>query len=169
MRILLGSDLFQYVNFAKKLLEYFVKTFQLLYGKQFISYNIHGLLHLTDDYIKYGPLDSCSAFPFENYMKHLKSMLRKHEKPLQQVIKRYEEQCEIGNWKYKNEQEINFNSKKPNCYVITHHGDIVRIVEILNSNIIGHKFNVKEDLYEIPIKSSKLDIYIVKNLSNDLV
>lgn len=127
------------------------------------------MLHLTDDYIKYGPLDSCSTFPFENYMKHLKSMLRKHEKPLQQVIKRYEEQCEIGNWKYKNEQEINFNSKKPNCYVITHHGDIVRIVEMLNSNIIGHKFNVKEDLYEIPIKSSKLDIYIVKNLSNDLV
>jgi len=40
---------------------------------------------------------------------------------------------------------------------------------MLNSSIIGHKFNVKEDLYDIPIKSSKLDIYIVKNLSNDLV
>jgi len=169
MRILLSSDLSQYLNFAKQLLEYFVKTFQVLYGKQFVSHNIHGLLHLTDDYILNGPLDGCSAFPFENYMKSLKSMLRKHEKPLQQVIKRYEEQCEIGNWKYKNEQKINFNSNKPNCYVITHRGEIVRIVEMLNSSIIGHKFNVKEDLYDIPIKSSKLDIYIVKNLSNDLV
>lgn len=168
MRILLGSDLSQYLNFAKQLLEYFVKTFQVLYGKQFVSHNIHGLLHLTDDYIKNGPLDSCSAFPFENYVKSLKSMLRKHEKPLQQVIKRYEEQCEIGNWKNKNEQNINFNSNKPNCYVITHRGEIVRMVEMLNSSIIGHKFNVK-DLYDIPIKSSKLDIYIVKNLSNDLV
>lgn len=101
-------------------------------------------------------------------MKSLKSMLRNHEKPLQ-VIKRYEEQCEIWNLKYRNEQNINFNSKKPNCYFLTHRGDIIRIVEILNSSIIGHKFNIKEDLYEIPIKSSKLNIYIVKNLSNDLV
>jgi len=169
IRILLGSDLSQYLNFAKQLLEYFVKTFQFIYVKQFISHNIHGLQHLTDDYIQYGPLDCCSAFPFENYMKSLKSMLRKREKPLQQVIKRYEEQCRIGNWKSENEQKINFNSNIPNCYVITHCGEIVRIVEMLNSSIIVHKFNVKEDLYDIPIKSSNLDIYIVKNLSNDLV
>lgn len=31
------------------------------------------------------------VFFFENYMKTLKQMLRKHEKPLEQVIKRYQE------------------------------------------------------------------------------
>lgn len=67
---------------------------------------MHSLLHLADDYDQFGQLDNCSAFPFENYMKTLKGMIRKHEKPLQQVIRRYEEQCEIqitklnewGNW-----------------------------------------------------------------------
>jgi hypothetical protein len=37
-----------------------------------------GILHLVDDYEQLGPLDNCSAFCFENYMRNLKSMVRKH-------------------------------------------------------------------------------------------
>lgn len=54
-----------------------------------MSHNIHGLLHLVEDYNKYGPLDNCSTFHFENYMKVIKSMLRKPDKPLKKVIMRY--------------------------------------------------------------------------------
>jgi hypothetical protein len=53
--------------------------------------NIHGLLHLVDDYDRFGSLDNCSTFSFENYMKVLKSMIRKPDKPLEQVIIRYNE------------------------------------------------------------------------------
>lgn len=53
--------------------------------------NIHGLLYLVDDYDRFGPLDNCSTFSFENYMKVLKSMIRKPHKPLEQVIIRYNE------------------------------------------------------------------------------
>jgi len=56
-----------------------------------MSHNIHGLLHIVDDYRKYGSLDKCSCFPFENYLKSFKKMVRKFEKPLEQVVKRYEE------------------------------------------------------------------------------
>lgn len=56
-----------------------------------VSHNIHGLKHIFSDYLWYGQLDSCSCFVFENYMRTLKQMLRKHEKPLEQVIKRYKE------------------------------------------------------------------------------
>lgn len=79
------------IDFSEKVLTFFVEKFGQLYGVQFISHNIHGLLHVVDDFRKYGPLDKCSCFPFENYLKNLKKMVRKAEKPLQQVINRYHE------------------------------------------------------------------------------
>ncbi|CAI6374129.1 unnamed protein product [Macrosiphum euphorbiae] len=68
-------------------------SFQNIYGAQFVSHKVHGLLHLCDDYEHYGPLHNCSTFMFENYMKELKSFVRKHDKPLQQVINRDNEKC----------------------------------------------------------------------------
>lgn len=64
-----------------------------------LSHNFHSLIHLSNHYITHGPLDSCSAFPFKNYIKELKNMLRKNERPLQQVVRRYEEKCKSGNIK----------------------------------------------------------------------
>lgn len=91
MKILLKTDHSKYVGYAAKLLDYFVKTFEKMYESYFVSHNVHSLLYLVDDYAKYGPLKNCSCFPFENYMKVLKQMIRKHDKPLQQIIKHYDE------------------------------------------------------------------------------
>lgn len=91
MIILLSPDYTSLVNYAQKLLDYFVQTFEQIYGQYLMSHNIHGLLHLVEDYNKYGPLDKCSTFPFENYMKVIKCMLRKPNRPLEQVIMRYNE------------------------------------------------------------------------------
>lgn len=49
-----------------------------------MSHNVHGLIHIADDYERFGPLDNISAFPFENFMKNLKKKLSNHEMPLQQ-------------------------------------------------------------------------------------
>lgn len=96
LRILLTPNInLELVNFSEKLLVYFVDKFEKLYGKHFISHNVHGLLHIVDDYKKFGVLDNSSCFPFENYMKCLKKMVRKHEKPLEQVIKRNKEILEF--------------------------------------------------------------------------
>ncbi|CAI6373797.1 unnamed protein product [Macrosiphum euphorbiae] len=95
-RILLTPSIsIELIDYSEKLLVYFVDKYETLYGKEFNSHNIHGLLHIVDDYRKFGSLDRCSCFPFENYMKFLKKMIRKHEKPLEQVIKRYEEISEF--------------------------------------------------------------------------
>ncbi|CAI6372829.1 unnamed protein product [Macrosiphum euphorbiae] len=97
-RILLvknSSD--ELVGFVEKLLSYFVQKFGIIYGQKFMSHNVHGLLHIVDDYKQFGPLDELSSFPFENYMKSLKKMVRKHKKPLEQVIKRYQELLEFSN------------------------------------------------------------------------
>jgi len=102
MIILLSPNNNHLLNYARELLNFFVKRFQKIYGVHNISHNIHNLLHLSDDYQNYGPLDNCSAFCFENYMKELKLFLRKSEKPLQQVINHYYEKynSKQGNYSY---------------------------------------------------------------------
>jgi len=174
MRILLSPNHKKFVNYAQKLLDHFVKTFEQLYGSHLVSHNVHGLLHLTEDYKRYGPLDNCSTFPFENYMKNLKRMLRKHDKLLQQVVKRYEEQCPSNiNDQNETKNKLNLTSKKPNCYILTKEDDVVQIDSIIKSNdnnleaITGRMYLIKDDLFETPLQSSKIDIFLVKNLSEN--
>lgn len=80
MTILLSPDHEILIDYVQQLLDYFVKQFEILYGVQFLSHNVHGLIHLCDVYKQFGPLDNCCAFKFENYMKELKSLIRKNEK-----------------------------------------------------------------------------------------
>jgi len=93
MTIFLSPNLSHLSNLAKSLMIDFVKDFGSLYGVHFISHNVHGLIHLIDDYEKFGCLDQIICFKFENYMGQLKKMVRKQDKPLQQVINRYNERC----------------------------------------------------------------------------
>jgi len=99
----------------------------------------------------------------------LKRMLRKHEKPLEQIIKRYGEIIMNDNIKFSISKYNTFTIKKPDCFVLTADGEIVQIIDILSntSTIVGKKFNSKEDMFEKPISSSKLDIFIVNDLSEN--
>ena len=46
--------------------------FIILFGECYVSHNVHNLLHICDDVSNFGPLDSYSAFCFENYLGILK-------------------------------------------------------------------------------------------------
>lgn len=48
------------INFAEALLHHFVESFEILYGKHYISHNVHNLLHICSDVRLYGPLDNFS-------------------------------------------------------------------------------------------------------------
>ncbi|XP_051787729.1 uncharacterized protein si:dkey-242h9.3 [Erpetoichthys calabaricus] len=78
-------------DFANSLLVAFVKHFSELYGPEFVSYNVHGLTHLSQDVKVHGSLDVISGFPFENYLRKLKKMVRRPHCPLTQVIRRISE------------------------------------------------------------------------------
>lgn len=79
------------ITYADKLLNHFICAFKVIYGVHNVTHNVHGLLHLAKDCEFFGALDNFSAFQYENYMQQILKLLRKNDKPLQQVIKRIEE------------------------------------------------------------------------------
>lgn len=155
------------MDFAEKLLLHFVETFEEIYGAQFSSHNIHSLIHnITDDYRNYGLLDNCSCFPIENFMKFLKVMVRKHEKPLEQVINRYTEFLTFNVPSVNNNQsKIIF--KKEHCKgPLIEHFTSPQYQIILKNNL---KINIKSlsDIY-IGLKiQNKLCIFKIFNICYD--
>lgn len=164
IRILLTTNIeCELVNFCEKVLIYFVDKFGKLYGKQFISHNVHGLLHIVDDYNQYGSLDNCSCFPFENYLQFLKKMVWKFEKPLEQVINRYNEYLSFS------EPKDSFSEIKSNIEMKKPHNEGPLINHCTGPQfkciIVNHfKINTKSivDCYIGFIKDEKLHICKVK-------
>lgn len=202
MIIWLNPSMKQYIDYASNLLHYFVKRFGQIYGIHLMSHNIHGLLHIVDDYNNFSPLDNISCFPFKDFMKTLKQKVRKHEKPLQQVIKRYNEEHinyrkiitkmktinligehtegpllnNLINPQYNTINFENFTIKvkcTKDSYILTKNNEVVQVSNIAHTKnnetvIIGKLFRTKKPFFEIPINSLLLNIYIVKNLNNNL-
>ncbi|KYQ60589.1 hypothetical protein ALC60_00349 [Trachymyrmex zeteki] len=75
------------VKLSQQLLNQISGVLLNLQNTKFMSHNLHTLLHICSDVQKYGPVDNFSAFRFEN----IKKMIRKNEKPLQQLSRRYSE------------------------------------------------------------------------------
>src|SRR6218665_1768221 len=55
-----------------------------------------GLLHIAAGAERFGTLENCSYFPFENKLKSIKKLVRKPQLPLQQVVGRVLEQKRTG-------------------------------------------------------------------------
>ncbi|KAJ8018071.1 hypothetical protein HOLleu_44145 [Holothuria leucospilota] len=84
----------EFTDYVKDLLKVFVQNFGLIYGNQFLVYNVHSVIHLVDDARNYGSLDNVSSFPFENYLGKLKRMVRRPQDPLAQIVRRIYEKEE---------------------------------------------------------------------------
>ena len=82
---------YRYNDYAKELLIYFIGKFKRIYGEKYLTYNLHGLIHLPSDVMKFGPLDDFSAFPDENNTMSIKKTIRKSECPLQQLARHLSE------------------------------------------------------------------------------
>lgn len=84
----------QFIEQSENCFKYFFQTFLILYGKDNASHNVHNVLHLANDSRYFGVLDKFSAFYFEHYMSTILNMIRKNDKPLEQIIRR---KAEIDN------------------------------------------------------------------------
>jgi len=86
MRILLTDAMDFLMDDVKKMLKKFVSSCSKIFGPAFISYNVHTLIHIPDDYVKHGNLEKISCFQFESFLgNHIKGIAHSGFKPLNQI------------------------------------------------------------------------------------
>ncbi|XP_070516696.1 uncharacterized protein [Cardiocondyla obscurior] len=194
--LVLKSPSAQHLTFAELALQKFVLRSANLYSLTFITYNVHGLLHITDDVRRFGNVDSFSAFPYENNMSIFKKFCRKPGLPLQQFYNRMVEiqkhgtnMSNINNKSlsihtylmHNNDtnclryRRINFNNislgidTRNKCCIL--YDDSICIIKDISMRNNSYKLTVQqyldvEDFYDVGLKSSVFQFYKCTNLSN---
>lgn len=79
---------FEMLPVARAMLLQYIELFAEIYGEQYMTSNVHNLVHLVDDVEYLGELDSFSAYVFESMLGKIKRLLRNGNRPLAQVAKR---------------------------------------------------------------------------------
>uniref|UniRef100_A0A1Y1LCB4 Uncharacterized protein n=1 Tax=Photinus pyralis TaxID=7054 RepID=A0A1Y1LCB4_PHOPY len=173
------------MEYAEKLLLYFVKQYSTLYGECFMSYNVHNLIHVCDDVRKLGALDNYSAFKFENYMGNIKNKIKTGSNPLQQIFNRIMESNNRGDkvlqpikasiivypkvvTKKDQIHSLEFKTfkltcKEPNNCCLLENGNVALIHNFFKKNglifALMHKCTLRKDFFAVPCESSNFDIY----------
>ena len=97
IRLLLERDSCQAdADYANELLRLFVQVSSQLYGPEFVTFNIHSLIHLARGVKKHGSLEDTSAFCFENKLQVYKNMVRPCGRSLEQLVRRIDQECRIS-------------------------------------------------------------------------
>lgn len=73
---------------AHNMLRDFVRNVGTLYGKEYYTSNVHKLLHLADDALLHGPLDSYSCFKYESNLQFIKRIVKPNQFGFEQICKR---------------------------------------------------------------------------------
>ena len=151
--------------YAQNLLEYFVEQGRVLYGPEFLVYNVHSMVHIASNVTEFQSLDSCSAFPFENYLHQLKRMVRSGKNPLAQVVKRLSEWNIFDTIPQEKKYKISF--KRPNNSYILRSLDCCEVVSVAkecengNSELLCRVYERPESLFRQPCDSSIIGAYYV--------
>jgi hypothetical protein len=175
IRILCSSTLVKtYSNLARDCLQYFAFQFGEIYGKNHLIYNVHSLIHLVDDCELHGPLDSCSAFPFETFLGQMKMLVRSPNKVLAQIVKRISELEKVSEVETTIKKSI-FNHDSPvaslrtlkhnvkprtkkDSFYLCGDGMVVKIMGFSNTRVSFKPFILQGNYFSEPIYSKNLDI-----------
>ncbi|XP_035716186.1 uncharacterized protein LOC118439195 isoform X1 [Folsomia candida] len=180
IRILLSNSAqdISWNKYADQLLRMFVFQYPSLYSKDLVTYNVHSLIHLSNDAIKFGKLDNISAFPFENEMQYIKRTLRSKRHPMQQMINRIHERQNIHKSKipviYKGpgfslKSSSVVTCKKGNNVVLLNSGECVLINYINNDICEGFKFKTVKSLYDHPCQSQNVHMYLCADIDTNKI
>lgn len=185
IRILSSIQHRHLINITDDLLRLYVENFTNIYGKSSCSYNIHNLLHLANDSKMYGTVDEFSCFDFESKLGWMKSIIKSGYKPLQQVAKRVESQCnhELSKNNINGSSEISISkfisgtgfskielkkfylqAKTNNQWFSTNNPFSIISFKYVKYNdkhiIYGCKLKNMTPMFKDPIDSSIIDLYI---------
>lgn len=187
IRILTDEQLCVTFNaYANSLLLYFVSNFGNIYGNEYMSHNVHNLLHLSNDVQNFGSLDNFSCFKFENYMQKIKKKIHQSGKPLEEFSNRTFEElqlpiesCKVQQYPiifYKKNiishvQFKNFKiaaNKADNCAVLNDKS-IVFILDIFKEDydcyILAKRFLNPKSFFYLPCTSERLGIFRILNIT----
>ena len=145
------------IPYARKLLKYFVDDSPRLYTAGFVSYNVHGVMHISDDVERFNePLSSLWAFPFESFMRYMKEKVRGSRSPILQVINRIKELDKCSIFPLRDESPMKVTAKPPNnCFLLTNKKILV-ITQQQDYLLTGRVLNTKRltDIFNCGIDSS---------------
>ena len=150
-----------------EMLTEFVEKFSVLYGQQYVSYNVHSLLHLATDVKEYGHLNNYSAFKFENFMQQLKKMIKKGQFPIKQIINRLNEKEHYLTAEKSSQyvKQFSLSTVPPNNYCIFENR-IIKIIEIKRNSLKGVVLSNCETLFDYPTNSFNIGIYTSNNIES---
>jgi len=78
IRLLLNSETCKiYNDLANDILKQFVTKYPNIYENEYVTYNDHGLIHLSDLVKIHGSQENCSAFKYENCLQIMKITVKK--------------------------------------------------------------------------------------------
>lgn len=177
IRILCSETLHsKYLNYARSLLIYFVTQYKEIYGKEYITHNVHNLIHLADDVEQFGSLDNFSAFRFENYLHTIKLNLEHCRNPLKQITnnilkqRKYlikttiEDEIRTGRNNIIYSDNVRYDvSEKNNCCLLRNKKIVLikNIEKRRNEIILSGQLVKKKSFFKIPADSKKFDWFVI--------
>lgn len=182
---------FKYLNLAEVLLDHYVEYYRDYYGEDYISSNVHNLLHVVDEVRRFGELSSFSTYPFESRLYEIKNLLRNGNRPLAQVAKRITEmtyaetehlltsptssKCpSLSKKSGSNFLKIDFqnfilSAETSDKWFLTGDGQIVEMLYAIEENsqilIQGRSLQELQAYFQTPVKSTYLNIYAANELN----
>ncbi|XP_065640085.1 uncharacterized protein LOC136071733 [Hydra vulgaris] len=148
---------------ARRLIKYLVINSTEIFGQLFCVYNIHSLLHICDDVVFYNaPLDSLSAFPFENLLQQIKRLVRSKHNPISQICKRFNETNHVIKFEQK-KSKINTNLKD-GCF-LTKHGVVFIKVDLGNDHYscFYYRKDCMDNYFTHFLNSKDVDVYFLRS------
>ncbi len=158
----------EYRSFAHELLQYFVEQSADIYGREFLVYNVHSLVHLSKEAELFGSLDNSSAFIFENHMQVLKKYARSGKNPLTQVSNRLSEYSLYSSPKLQHSTTEQFElqhfavSPPNNSCILADNGRCCQIVSKSQTSVTVMLFYMAESVFDSPVDSRTIGISKVK-------
>ncbi|XP_071572521.1 uncharacterized protein [Temnothorax nylanderi] len=153
IRILSDPKLCLVMNgYARSLLCWFVSHYGELYGPEYITYNVHNLVHLASDVTRFGCLDKFSAFKFENCLQAIKKQVKNSQRPLHQIVNRITE-----------ENALPIQTQYRKSYPIVHYSRSAMKIKRLEFD----GFSISTEDYENCCQLNNDSIFIVTKIFSD--